>query len=63
MDRADTLREQASKFRELARTDKGGSIRDKLLGLASQCDDLARSIEAGKLRVGEARLRLVPKSE
>ena len=61
MDRADTLREQASKFRELARTDSAGSIRDKLLGLASQCDDLARSIEAGKLKASETRLRLVPK--
>ncbi len=60
MDRADTLREQATKFRELARTDKAGTIREKLLALASQCEELASSIEASHKR---AALHLVPKTE
>lgn len=45
MSRAAYLREQAAKFREIARTEPSGSVRDRLVALAGQCEQLAQSIE------------------
>jgi hypothetical protein len=61
LERTGGLREQAGKFRELAATDHNGIIRDKLLAIATQCDQLATSIEASA--VARRRLRLVSSNE
>jgi len=50
MVRSQNLREQAAKFREYARTDSSGVLRPRLLELATQCEDLAASIEAADKR-------------
>jgi hypothetical protein len=50
MVRAQNLRAQAAKFREYARTDNTGVLRKRLLELATQCEDLAASIEAADKR-------------
>ncbi len=46
MERAITLREQASVLRTLARSFDIQTIRDQLLDLATRCDMLAQSQEA-----------------
>jgi hypothetical protein len=48
MSRAPHLREQAKTFRDYARTDSTGLLRDRLLALAEQCDDLAASLETAE---------------
>ena len=50
MVRSQNLREQAAKFREYARSDNTGVLRKRLLELATQCEDLAASIEAADKR-------------
>ena len=59
-ERTTGLREQARKFRELAIADKAGTIRVQLLAIASQCEQLAASIEGANRRsVAKSRLRVV----
>ena len=48
MQRALHLREQAAAFREYARSDPTGQLRDRLLKLAEQCEEIAAAIEAGQ---------------
>lgn len=45
MTRIAYLREQANKFRELAKTERSDSVREKLVALANQCDMLALAME------------------
>jgi hypothetical protein len=51
MRRAAYLREQAAKFRELASTESSVSVRDKLVALAKQCEQLASSIDGTSVNV------------
>lgn len=50
MFRARNLREQAAIFREYARTDSTGQLRERLLALAQQCEELAATIEQADQR-------------
>lgn len=61
MERTEGLREQAQKFRALAATDHNGIIREKLLAIAAQCEQLAMSIESTS--AGRPHLRLVSSSD
>lgn len=62
MERTEGLREQAQKFRELAATDHNSLIREKLLAIAAQCDQLAVSIEASAT-AARPHLRIVSSSD
>lgn len=53
MERAHYLREQGALLRGIARTFDIRSIRDRLLALAEECDQLARLVESN-LTKGEA---------
>jgi hypothetical protein len=41
------LRDQAARFRDLARTDGDPNIRRQLVALAKQCEEIAMAIEDG----------------
>lgn len=40
------LRDHAAKFRDLARHEMNTAIRERLLSMANECDDMATRIEA-----------------
>lgn len=50
MHRAVYLREQAAKFRDLAKTERSESVRERLVALAQQCEMLALAIEGSAPR-------------
>jgi hypothetical protein len=45
MDWADYLRDQAAKYRQLAETAEGLSVKQELLDLAAICEEAANNIE------------------
>lgn len=58
MSRIAYVREQANKFREFAKTERSGSVREKLVALANQCDMLALAMEqAAPMKTSEWRHR------
>lgn len=46
------LREQATRLRDLAQTDSTGVLRDRLIALAAQCEQLADEVENRPYAIG-----------